>query len=217
MTLITNDTRQADGLSGLTSSSSSTSSADASLWASQLKSAMADSESSSSSVLGAIGGTVASPSTAVVAQALAQEDDAAQQFLDFVSMDPSEQMRAQILGSMGITEEQLAAMSPEEQEKIEAKIREMIETKIKKDTEEKAAAAQQAQAEAQANPLGAAKAGETAETSDGSTADKPDSDPTRSNGATASEALLPFPVARAETEADAARTDTEKAREALRA
>lgn len=49
------------------------------------------------------------------------------EFLEFASMSYEEKVRAMILKSAGVTEEELAAMSPEERAKIEEKIREKVE------------------------------------------------------------------------------------------
>jgi hypothetical protein len=46
-------------------------------------------------------------------------------------MTPAQRMHANLLASMGLDEDKLAAMSDKEREKVEAKIREMIEEKIK--------------------------------------------------------------------------------------
>lgn len=65
--------------------------------------------------------------------------DAKQEFKDFMEMTPEERMRAQILYSMGLTEEDVAAMSPEEQEAVEAKIAAMIDEKLRQSMEEEIA------------------------------------------------------------------------------
>lgn len=53
-----------------------------------------------------------------------------EEFLEWADMDPAERLRAQILQSMGISEEDLAAMSPEERAAAEADIREAIKEKL---------------------------------------------------------------------------------------
>lgn len=65
--------------------------------------------------------------------------DAKQEFKDFMEMTPEERMRAQILYSMGLTEEDVAAMSPEEQEAVEAKIAAIIDEKLRQSMEEEIA------------------------------------------------------------------------------
>ncbi|MCV3735645.1 hypothetical protein OCK02_05455 (plasmid) [Rhizobium sp. TRM96647] len=52
------------------------------------------------------------------------------EFLEWADMDPTERLRAQILQSMGISEDDLEAMSPEERAAVEADIRKAIEEKI---------------------------------------------------------------------------------------
>lgn len=50
---------------------------------------------------------------------------AAQELDDYVKMTPEQRMRADLLKKLGMTEEELAAMSPEERQAAEAKIAEM--------------------------------------------------------------------------------------------
>ncbi|MEN2986797.1 hypothetical protein WG926_00675 [Tistrella sp. BH-R2-4] len=52
-------------------------------------------------------------------------------FLEFMAMTPAERYRAMFLGEEGLTEEELAAMSPEDRAKIEARIQERIEMAMK--------------------------------------------------------------------------------------
>ena len=54
-------------------------------------------------------------------------DAAVGEFLDFMSKSTEEKMRALLLKGMGVTEEELASLPPEERAKIEEKIREKIE------------------------------------------------------------------------------------------
>src|ERR1700761_680853 len=58
---------------------------------------------------------------------------AVQDFLGLVNETPAQQMRDQILRSMGLTEDQLKAMDPKERAKIE----EMIKEKVQESTEKK--------------------------------------------------------------------------------
>ncbi|MBU0860052.1 MAG: hypothetical protein KJ667_08945 [Alphaproteobacteria bacterium] len=66
-----------------------------------------------------------------------KDDEAAQrravidEFLEFAALSPEEKMRVLILKGMGLTEEELANMPPEEQAKVEEKIRLAMEDKIK--------------------------------------------------------------------------------------
>lgn len=65
------------------------------------------------------------------------ETGARKEFSDYMKKSPAEQMRDQILKSMGLTEEQLKAMPAKEREKIEEKIKEMIKTKVEEAQEKK--------------------------------------------------------------------------------
>jgi hypothetical protein len=60
---------------------------------------------------------------------------AEQAFSDYAKMTPAQKMRAAILGSMGLTEEQLKAMDPKERQKIEDKIRAIIKEKVEQAVE----------------------------------------------------------------------------------
>ena len=53
------------------------------------------------------------------------------EFLKWARMSPGERMRADILSSMGLDDDKVAAMSPDARKKVEDKVREMIEEKIK--------------------------------------------------------------------------------------
>jgi ABC-type transporter MlaC component len=55
---------------------------------------------------------------------------AVQQFLEYAKMTPAERLHAQMLGRLGLTEDQFKAMSPADQQKIEDKIREMIKQQV---------------------------------------------------------------------------------------
>lgn len=55
-------------------------------------------------------------------------------FQDYMNKTPAERMRAQILGEMGITEEELAALPPEERRKIEEKITAMMRERFEEQT-----------------------------------------------------------------------------------
>ena len=65
---------------------------------------------------------------------------AEQAFNDYAKMTPAQKMRAAILGSMGLTEDQLKAMDPKERQKIEAKIQEIMKQKIEQSVEKKTGA-----------------------------------------------------------------------------
>jgi hypothetical protein len=58
-------------------------------------------------------------------------------FDEYARKTPAEKMRDAILGTMGLTEEQLKAMNPKEREAIEAKVRELMKQKIQEALEKK--------------------------------------------------------------------------------
>jgi hypothetical protein len=66
----------------------------------------------------------------------APASNAREEFEKFAAMSPAERMRAAILQQMGVSEDQLAAMSPDErkamEDKITNKIKEMVEETAKK-------------------------------------------------------------------------------------
>ena len=60
---------------------------------------------------------------------------AKEEFLAYVEKTPAERMRDTILGQMGLSSEDVAAMDEETLKKLEEKIRQMIEEKIQKAVE----------------------------------------------------------------------------------
>jgi hypothetical protein len=84
----------------------------------------------------AAGGAYA-PSRTTASLPAAPADKARDDFLKWVHMSPAEQMRAEILGSMGLDEDKLKAMAPKEREKVEAKIKDLIHQKVERDMEKK--------------------------------------------------------------------------------
>ena len=52
--------------------------------------------------------------------------------MDYAKMSPMERMRAQILKSMGLTEDDLKKMSPEQQKAVEQKIEQIIKQELQK-------------------------------------------------------------------------------------
>ncbi len=60
-----------------------------------------------------------------------------QDFLNFIGKTPAEQMRDQILHSLGVTENDLKAMSPEDRAKMEAKIKQLVHEKVQESVEKK--------------------------------------------------------------------------------
>lgn len=59
-------------------------------------------------------------------------DNVVKQFMDYAKMSPMERMRAQILKSMGLTEDDLKKMSPEQQKAVEQKIEQIIKQELQK-------------------------------------------------------------------------------------
>ncbi|MET3664526.1 hypothetical protein [Caulobacter sp. 1776] len=82
----------------------------------------------SSSSVGAYGGVSASP---------LGEPSAKDEFLKFQAMTPAQKMRALMLAKLGVTEEQLKAMTPEDRKKVEDKLKDMIKQQVQGDPEKK--------------------------------------------------------------------------------
>jgi len=85
----------------------------------------------SSSYAGAYSGITASTSSPV------GETSAKDDFLKYQAMTPAQKMRAMILAKLGVTEEQLKAMSPEDRAKIEQKLKDMIKQQVQNDPNKK--------------------------------------------------------------------------------
>jgi hypothetical protein len=62
----------------------------------------------------------------------ASGDNVVQQFMDYAKMSPMERMRANILKSMGLTEDDLKKMTPEQQKAVEQKIEQLIKQQLQK-------------------------------------------------------------------------------------
>jgi hypothetical protein len=62
---------------------------------------------------------------------------ARKEFDDLVKKTPAQQMRDQILKSLGLDEDKVKAMKPEERAALEAKIKDIIKTKIEEAQKEK--------------------------------------------------------------------------------
>ena len=60
-----------------------------------------------------------------------------QDFLNFIGKTPAEQMRDQILHSLGVTDDDLKAMSTQDRAKIEAKIKQLVHEKVQESVEKK--------------------------------------------------------------------------------
>jgi hypothetical protein len=149
MTLIS-ETDRTGAASALTAIGGTTV-ADGAAWARQLRAATRTGDDGTAkddraaTVRQILGGTLAS-ATAIDAQTIGQveetastEPSAEDAFMDFMNMTPMERMRAQILSGLGVTEEQLAALPPEERKKIEDKVRQIIEEMVRREIEEKTA------------------------------------------------------------------------------
>jgi hypothetical protein len=61
-----------------------------------------------------------------------------QQFLQYANMTPAERMQADMLSQLGLTEDQFKAMSPADQQKVEAKIQQMIKQQAQESGEKRA-------------------------------------------------------------------------------
>jgi hypothetical protein len=122
----------------------------------------------------------------------AQSEAAIKRFMDYQSKSTEEKMRDQILASMGLTEDDLKNMSPEEREKVEAKIAQIIKEKMEEQREKEAAkssaGAQGLQAKP-ASPVGAPDSSAERDAVAGPRADKKDIHG-NGRGANASDRLL---------------------------
>ena len=59
-------------------------------------------------------------------------DNVVKEFLDYAKMSPMERLRASILKSMGLTEDDLKKMTPEQQKAVEQKIEQIIKQQLEK-------------------------------------------------------------------------------------
>jgi hypothetical protein len=60
-----------------------------------------------------------------------------QQFLQYANMTPAQRMQADMLSQLGLTEDQFKAMTPAEQQKVEAKIQQMIKQQAQQSSEKR--------------------------------------------------------------------------------
>jgi predicted phosphoribosyltransferase len=74
-------------------------------------------------------------------KAITAPQSAEDKFLAYAKMTPAEKMRAALLSSMGITEDQLKNMSPDQQKEIEQKIEDQIKQAAQKQLEKGGTAA----------------------------------------------------------------------------
>ena len=65
------------------------------------------------------------PSTSRLASSF-QAKSPAQEFLEYANMTPAQRLHAEMLFELGLTEDQYKAMSPADQQKVEAKIRDLV-------------------------------------------------------------------------------------------
>jgi hypothetical protein len=75
------------------------------------------------------GTTSTSPATGKLKS---KPDDVVQQFMDYAKMDPMARLRANILKGMGLTEDDLKNMTPEQQKAVEQKIEQIIQQELQK-------------------------------------------------------------------------------------
>lgn len=59
------------------------------------------------------------------------------EFLEYQNMTPAQKMRAAMLAKLGVTEEQLKAMSPEDRQKVEQQMKDMIKEQVMGDEKNK--------------------------------------------------------------------------------
>lgn len=86
---------------------------------------------SSSPYAGAYGGVSASNAPAI------GEVSAKDEFLKYQAMTPAQKMRAMMLAKLGLTEDDVKAMKPEDRKKIEDKLKEMIKQEVQQDPNRK--------------------------------------------------------------------------------
>jgi hypothetical protein len=82
-----------------------------------------------------IGSTSGSGATASLTAVPSQDDSVEQAFLNYAKMSPMERLRANILKSMGLTEDQLKSMPPEQQKAVEQKIEQLIKEQLEKNAD----------------------------------------------------------------------------------
>ncbi|SFK59916.1 hypothetical protein [Caulobacter sp. UNC279MFTsu5.1] len=55
------------------------------------------------------------------------------EFMEYAKLTPAQKMRAAMLARMGLTEEQVKAMSPEDRKKVEDQIKQQIKEQVEND------------------------------------------------------------------------------------
>ncbi|MBR0696251.1 hypothetical protein [Bradyrhizobium lablabi] len=68
---------------------------------------------------------------------LLADNSVEQQFLKYAQMSPMDRLRANILKSMGLTEDDLNNMSPDQQRAVEQKIKDLITQELEKNADKK--------------------------------------------------------------------------------
>jgi hypothetical protein len=81
--------------------------------------------------------TVSDGLSSAATQASTPKEKVRDEFLGYAKMSPMERMRASILKGMNLTENDVKAMSPADQKKLEEKIKELIKQEIEKDLTKK--------------------------------------------------------------------------------
>jgi hypothetical protein len=79
--------------------------------------------------------TAAKPASSTSSDPLAAgpAKSAKDEFMDYAKLTPAQKMRAAMLAKMGVTEEQMKAMSPEERQKIEDELKKQIKEQVQND------------------------------------------------------------------------------------
>ena len=75
---------------------------------------------------GAFQPNVSSAGSASAIGAASQGDSVTQDFLDYAKMSPMERMRAEILKSLGLTEQQYKELSPAQQQAVDQKVQQIM-------------------------------------------------------------------------------------------
>lgn len=81
-----------------------------------------------------IAGVNSSSGATALDPSASQGDSIVQEFLNYAKMNPIDRLRAGIMKSMNITQQQLDAMPPAEQQAVEQKIEQLIKEQLAKNT-----------------------------------------------------------------------------------
>jgi hypothetical protein len=77
------------------------------------------------------------PAPTQPAQETSPGNDVEQEFLKYAHMSPIDRMRANILKSMGLTEDDVKNMPPQQRQAVEQKIKDLIEQQLQKNADKK--------------------------------------------------------------------------------